>query len=142
MLRTSGLLAIIDLRHDIGETSVIVGVVTRTVLLGLTPFVEVMIVSELPQSQRILTFYLHIIPFRVSHQHRSLSYNSRYLASPGNLCLNKSWALTIVRDIGYKPSKLTIGPDERLLAAARADNQELLAEIFEEGGFDINCQDG
>jgi len=32
--------------------------------------------------------------------------------------------------------------NERLLAAARTDNQELLVEIFEEGSFDINCQDG
>ncbi|KAJ7157324.1 ankyrin repeat-containing domain protein [Mycena filopes] len=32
--------------------------------------------------------------------------------------------------------------NERLLAAARADNEELLLEVFEQGGFDINCQDG
>ncbi|EAU92374.1 hypothetical protein CC1G_00593 [Coprinopsis cinerea okayama7 len=32
--------------------------------------------------------------------------------------------------------------NERLLAAARADNEELLLEVFEEGGFDINCKDG
>ncbi|KAJ7207500.1 ankyrin repeat-containing domain protein [Mycena pura] len=31
---------------------------------------------------------------------------------------------------------------ERLLAAARTDNEELLLEVFEEGGFDINCRDG
>ncbi|EPS97800.1 hypothetical protein FOMPIDRAFT_90130 [Fomitopsis schrenkii] len=32
--------------------------------------------------------------------------------------------------------------NERLLAAARADNEELLLEVFEEGKFDINFQDG
>ncbi|KAJ3508272.1 hypothetical protein NLJ89_g5849 [Agrocybe chaxingu] len=32
--------------------------------------------------------------------------------------------------------------NERLLAAARTDNEELLLEVFEQGGFDINCQDG
>ena len=34
--------------------------------------------------------------------------------------------------------------DERLLAAARSDNVELLEEVFEEpeGTFDINCRDG
>jgi hypothetical protein len=32
--------------------------------------------------------------------------------------------------------------DERLLAAAREDNETLLEEIFEEGNFDINFQDG
>ncbi|KAJ7292622.1 ankyrin repeat-containing domain protein [Mycena rebaudengoi] len=32
--------------------------------------------------------------------------------------------------------------NERLLAAARADNEEMLLEVFEQGGFDINCQDG
>ena len=32
--------------------------------------------------------------------------------------------------------------DERLLAAAREDNMELLLDIFEKGGFDINHQDG
>ncbi|KAF8919493.1 ankyrin repeat-containing domain protein [Mucidula mucida] len=32
--------------------------------------------------------------------------------------------------------------NERLLAAARADNQDMLLEIFEAGGFDINFQDG
>lgn len=32
--------------------------------------------------------------------------------------------------------------DERLLAAARDDNEDLLIEIFEQGGFDINYQDG
>ncbi|KAJ7696736.1 ankyrin repeat-containing domain protein, partial [Mycena rosella] len=32
--------------------------------------------------------------------------------------------------------------DERLLAAARADNEEMLLEVFEQGGFDINFQDG
>ncbi|KJA28384.1 hypothetical protein HYPSUDRAFT_51211 [Hypholoma sublateritium FD-334 SS-4] len=32
--------------------------------------------------------------------------------------------------------------NERLLAAARDDNEDLLLTIFEEGGFDINCQDG
>ncbi|KAL0952088.1 hypothetical protein HGRIS_008724 [Hohenbuehelia grisea] len=32
--------------------------------------------------------------------------------------------------------------NERLLAAARSDNDELLLEIFEAGGFDINFQDG
>lgn len=33
-------------------------------------------------------------------------------------------------------------PDERLLAAAREDNEILLQEIFDEGNFDINFQDG
>ncbi|KAJ2924358.1 hypothetical protein H1R20_g12744, partial [Candolleomyces eurysporus] len=32
--------------------------------------------------------------------------------------------------------------NERLLAAARSDNEELLLEIFDDGEFDINCQDG
>ncbi|KAJ7447204.1 ankyrin repeat-containing domain protein [Mycena latifolia] len=32
--------------------------------------------------------------------------------------------------------------NERLLAAARADNEDMLLEIFEAGGFDINFQDG
>jgi len=32
--------------------------------------------------------------------------------------------------------------NERLLAAARTDNEELLLQVFEEGGFDINFQDG
>ncbi|KAF5385075.1 hypothetical protein D9615_000992 [Tricholomella constricta] len=32
--------------------------------------------------------------------------------------------------------------NERLLAAARSDNEDLLLEVFEEGGFDINCHDG
>ncbi|KAF4611413.1 hypothetical protein D9613_004318 [Agrocybe pediades] len=32
--------------------------------------------------------------------------------------------------------------NQRLLAAARDDNEELLIEIFEAGDFDINCQDG
>ncbi|KAG6856762.1 hypothetical protein H0H87_000940 [Tephrocybe sp. NHM501043] len=32
--------------------------------------------------------------------------------------------------------------NERLLAAARSDNEDLLLEVFEQGGFDINCQDG
>ncbi|TFK56421.1 ankyrin [Heliocybe sulcata] len=32
--------------------------------------------------------------------------------------------------------------NERLLAAARDDNEEMLLEVFEEGGFDINFQDG
>ncbi|KAJ6606795.1 ankyrin repeat-containing domain protein [Mycena sp. CBHHK59/15] len=32
--------------------------------------------------------------------------------------------------------------NERLLAAARADNEEMLLEVFEQGGFDINFQDG
>lgn len=33
-------------------------------------------------------------------------------------------------------------PDERLLAAARDDNEDLLLEVFKQGDFDINCQDG
>ncbi|ETW86673.1 hypothetical protein HETIRDRAFT_308219, partial [Heterobasidion irregulare TC 32-1] len=33
-------------------------------------------------------------------------------------------------------------PDERLLAAARDDNEEMLLEVFEQGNFDINFQDG
>lgn len=32
--------------------------------------------------------------------------------------------------------------DERLLAAARSDNEDLLLEVFEEGKFDINYKDG
>jgi len=32
--------------------------------------------------------------------------------------------------------------DERVLAAARSDNEDLLLEVFEQGDFDINCQDG
>ena len=32
--------------------------------------------------------------------------------------------------------------DEQLLAAAREDNEDLILELFEEGGFDINYQDG
>ncbi|KAF8079239.1 ankyrin repeat-containing domain protein [Lyophyllum atratum] len=32
--------------------------------------------------------------------------------------------------------------NERLLAAARSDNEDLLLEVFEEKDFDINCQDG
>ncbi|KAI0800492.1 ankyrin [Fomes fomentarius] len=32
--------------------------------------------------------------------------------------------------------------NERLLAAARSDNEDLLLEIFEEGNFDINTKDG
>ena len=32
--------------------------------------------------------------------------------------------------------------DERVLAAAQDDNEDLLLEIFEQGNFDINCQDG
>ena len=32
--------------------------------------------------------------------------------------------------------------DERVLAAARDDNEDLLLEVFEQGNFDINCQDG
>jgi ankyrin repeat protein len=32
--------------------------------------------------------------------------------------------------------------NERVLAAARDDNEDLLLEVFEQGDFDINCQDG
>jgi len=32
--------------------------------------------------------------------------------------------------------------NERLLAAARTDNEDLLLEVFDQGNFDINCQDG
>ena len=32
--------------------------------------------------------------------------------------------------------------DERLLAAARSDNVEMILEVFETGDFDINHQDG
>lgn len=32
--------------------------------------------------------------------------------------------------------------DERLLAAARQDNEELILEILEHGTFDINYKDG
>ncbi|THH13493.1 hypothetical protein EW146_g6722 [Bondarzewia mesenterica] len=38
--------------------------------------------------------------------------------------------------------KTTFFLDERLLAAARQDNEEMLLEVFEQGGFDINFQDG
>ena len=34
------------------------------------------------------------------------------------------------------------GLDERLFAAARTDNEELLLDVFSTGNFDINCQDG
>jgi hypothetical protein len=37
---------------------------------------------------------------------------------------------------------LLVITDERLLGAARSDNQELLLEIFDKGSFDINFQDG
>jgi hypothetical protein len=37
---------------------------------------------------------------------------------------------------------IRVGSDERLLAAARSDSEDLLLEIFEQGNFDINCQDG
>ena len=42
----------------------------------------------------------------------------------------------------WRVYRLMLGLDERLLAAARADNEDLLLEIFSEGKFDINCQDG
>ena len=32
--------------------------------------------------------------------------------------------------------------DQRLIAAAREDNEDMLLEIFDEGGFDINYKDG
>jgi len=32
--------------------------------------------------------------------------------------------------------------NERLLAAAKSDNEDMLLEVFDEGGFDINHQDG
>ncbi|KAI0095191.1 ankyrin repeat-containing domain protein [Irpex rosettiformis] len=32
--------------------------------------------------------------------------------------------------------------NERLIAAARQDNEEMLFEVFEQGGYDINFQDG
>ncbi|KAL1951730.1 hypothetical protein VTO73DRAFT_879 [Trametes versicolor] len=32
--------------------------------------------------------------------------------------------------------------NERLLAAARSDNEDMLLEVFDEGKFDINAQDG
>ncbi|KAF7307617.1 Ankyrin [Mycena indigotica] len=32
--------------------------------------------------------------------------------------------------------------NQRLLAAAREDNEEMLLEVFDQGGFDINFQDG
>ncbi|EPQ60072.1 ankyrin [Gloeophyllum trabeum ATCC 11539] len=32
--------------------------------------------------------------------------------------------------------------NERLLAAARLDNEDMLLDVFEKGGFDINFQDG
>ena len=39
-------------------------------------------------------------------------------------------------------SKIAIDTDERLLAAARQDNEEMLLEVFEQGDYDINFQDG
>ncbi|KAF8640435.1 hypothetical protein AX17_000100 [Amanita inopinata Kibby_2008] len=32
--------------------------------------------------------------------------------------------------------------NERLLAAARSDNEDMLLEVFDAGDFDINCKDG
>jgi len=51
---------------------------------------------------------------------------------------------TTVRVGWCRRDALTDGcvPDERLLAAAREDNEELLLEVFDEGKFDINYQDG
>ena len=37
---------------------------------------------------------------------------------------------------------LKLSADERLLAAARTDNEEMLLDVFDKGGFDINFQDG
>ncbi|KAF8899366.1 ankyrin repeat-containing domain protein [Infundibulicybe gibba] len=32
--------------------------------------------------------------------------------------------------------------NERLLAAARSDNEDLILDVLKKGGYDINCQDG
>ena len=37
---------------------------------------------------------------------------------------------------------LIISTDQRLMAAARDDNEDMLLEVFEQGNFDINFQDG
>ena len=37
---------------------------------------------------------------------------------------------------------LISGLDERLFAAARDDNEDLLLEVFSKGNFDINAKDG
>lgn len=49
---------------------------------------------------------------------------------------------SLIRTLIPVPIPLLGLTDERLLAAARDDNEDLLLTIFEEGGFDINCQDG
>jgi len=40
-----------------------------------------------------------------------------------------------------KPNSDGASVKERLLAAARFDNEDLLLEVFKEGNFDINCFD-
>ena len=42
----------------------------------------------------------------------------------------------------YWPHRRPCTTDERLLAAARSENEDMLLEIFEEGNFDINTKDG
>ena len=37
---------------------------------------------------------------------------------------------------------IDIVTDERLIAAARQDNEEMLLEVLEQGGYDVNYQDG
>ena len=48
--------------------------------------------------------------------------------------LSHSKFLIALSDHTHIPSNI----DERLIAAARDDNQELLLEVFDKGGFDIN----
>jgi hypothetical protein len=47
-----------------------------------------------------------------------------------------------ISPIRHRRSSDEARTDERLLAAARTDNEELLLDVFDHGNFDINCQDG
>lgn len=47
---------------------------------------------------------------------------------------------TYTLEVRYTISE--ISTDERLLAAARSDSEEILLEVFEQGNFDINFKDG
>ena len=58
-----------------------------------------------------------------------------------DITLSIHWQ-SLIRTLIPTPILLLRLTDERLLAAARDDNEDLLLTIFEEGGFDINCQDG
>jgi hypothetical protein len=51
------------------------------------------------------------------------------------VCLN-------LRDVYQSLTQHSLSTDERLLFAARSDNEELIEEIFDSGDFDINFQDG